>query len=288
MFKIEKAYKKDFERVYPCLERFEDLGLGNSKEEWRRIFDKYWETPEDFCGYMLLKDGQVKGYLGLIFSYRIYNNQLEKFCNFTTWIVDKDCRQQSLLLLLESLKLKDYIFTNFSASPTVAEIMKRLKFTEFEIHEQVAFPVPNFRLKKHDYGCEFDLAKIRSYLNENERVIFDDHAQFDCEHLLLKSDKNYFYLILKKTKRKNMPFIQVQYVSEFERFAKCLENSVTKICVHLKVLGIMVDERYLNGYRLSKSFQYSPQQKMYFRSDSNAVNKNQIDMIYSELVILRW
>lgn len=288
MFKIEKAHTEDFERVYPCLERFEDLGLGNSKEEWKKIFVKHWETPEDFCGYMLLKDDQVKGYLGLIFSSRIYNGKIEKFCNFTTWIVDEDSRRQSLLLLLEALKLKNYTFTNFSASATVAAIMNRLKFTEFEIHEQVAFPVPDFRVKKHGYSCEFDLAKIRSYLNEYEQTVFDDHRQFNCEHLLLKSDENYFYVILRKTKRKNMPFIEVQYVSEFDNFAECLENLVVKICVHFKVLGVMVDERYLNGYRLQKSFRYSPQEKVYFKSDSDALNKNQIDMIYSELVILRW
>ena len=284
MFKVERATTKDFERVYPQLQKFNSAEL--SKEDWKRLFVNYWKSPEDFCGHILVKDGAVKGFLGLIFSNRIYNGEVHKFCNLTSWIVDEDCRNQSVFLLLEALKLKDYTFTNFTASQTVAVLVKRLGFEEFEVNQQIIPPIPKFALKKRACACEFDLQKIRSDLNVNEQTIFDDHQQLDCRHLLLKSNDGYAYVILKKTHRRNIPIAKVHYISDAGYFVECAEKFVVKICLRLKVLGVMVDERYLGGYRLRRSIRYPQQRKGYFKSNSKTLNKNQIDTLYSELVVL--
>jgi len=284
MLKIEKATTEDFERVYPQLQKFDTAEV--SKEDWRKLFVKYWKSPEDFCGYMLVKDGEVKGFLGLIFSRRILDSEVHKFCNITSWIVDEDARSRSLFLLLEMLKLKDYTFTNFSASDTVAAVLTRLGFKEFEVSQQVLFPVPNLLLQGRGYTHEFDLRKIRERLNENDRVIFDDHQQLECEHLLLKSKDGYAYAVLKKTQRRNIPFAKVQYLSDAEHFAGGIEKFAAKICLRLKVLGIMVDERYLGDYKLRKSIRYPNKQKAYYKSNSETLNENRIDTLYSELVVV--
>ncbi len=284
MFRVEKATTKDFERVYPQLQKFDSAEL--SREDWKRLFVNYWKSPEDFCGYMLIKDEEVKGFLGLIFSNRLFNAEVHKFCNLTSWIVDEDCRNQSVFLLLEALKLKDYTFTNFTASQTVAVLVKRLGFEEFEVNQQIIPPIPNFALKKRNCVCEFDVQKIRPELNDNERTIFDDHQQLDCRHLLLKSNAGYAYVILKKTHRRNIPIAKVHYVSDAGYFVEWAEKFAAKICLHLKVLGVMVDERYLGDYRPRFGINYPHQRKGYFKSTSKTLNKNQIDTLYSELVVL--
>jgi hypothetical protein len=199
--------------------------------------------------------------------------------------VSEDCRSQSLSLLLTALKLKGYTFTNFTASPTVASILSRLGFTEFEVHQQVLFPVPYLRLKRRGWVCDFDPAEIRGRLNEHDRTIFDDHQHFDCEHLLLRFDERYSYLVLKKTKRKNMPFAKVHYLSHAENFIEAIESLMTKICLRLRVLGVMVDERYLMGHKFGTSMRYPHQRKAYFKS-SSPLDVNRIDTLYSELVVL--
>lgn len=284
MFKVERATTEDFERVYPQLQKFNTAEV--SKEDWRKLFVKYWESPEDFCGYILVKDGEVKGFLGLIFSNRLFNGEVYKFCNMSSWIVDEDCRNQSVFMLLEALKLKDYTFTNFSASDTVAAVLTRLGFKKFEVNQQVLFPVPNLLLQGRGYACEFDLQKIREQLNENDRVIFDDHQNLGCEHLLLKSKDGYAYVILKKTQRRNIPVAKVQYVSDARRFVAGIEKFVLKICWHLKVVGVMVDERYLEDRRLRKSIRYPHRLKAYYKPHPETLNENQIDTLYSELVVL--
>src|SRR6185295_4394220 len=197
MFTITKAVSEDFERVYPLFQGFEDSPI--AKDDWKKIFVLPWQTEEDFCGYLLQKDGEIKGYLKVIFSRRILQGKTEKFGNMTSWIVTEDCRGQSILLLLELLKLKDYTLTNFTASETVAAILRKLGFEEFSVDQRVLLPVPAFRLPRRDSFCDFDEQVIRKTLTRADLKIFEDHQQLNCRHLLLHSADGDCYLVLKKT-----------------------------------------------------------------------------------------
>jgi hypothetical protein len=283
MFTIRKAVSADFDQVYPLLSGFGDSPI--AKESWRKIFVPPWPTSEDFCGYVLLQDGAVKGYLGLIFSQRMLNNKAEKFCNMTSWIVNEDCRSQSLKLLLEVLKLKDYTLTNFTASPTVATILSKLGFTEFAVHQRVLLPLPRIAFTRRGQRCDFDAGLIRSKLSGADLRIFGDHEGLDCRHLLLQSDRGDCYVVLKNTERKRLTWAKVHYLSNAAVFHECMESLLAGICFRLRVCGVMVDERYVEGYRFRASVGYPHQRRAYFKSNS-VVDKNLIDTLYSEVVIL--
>ncbi len=284
MFTIEKATVEDFERIYPQLR--ECFGDAMAEAEWRKLFVTRWDSPEEFRGYMLLKDGEVKGFLGLIFSRRTLDGRVEKFCNMTSWCVSEECRGQSLSMLLAALKLRGYTFTNFTASPTVAAILSRLGFREFAVHQQVVLPLPTLRLSGRGCACVFEPEKIRARLGESDRAIFDDHQQLGCEHLLLSSDEGDCYIIVKKTWRKHLPFVKVHYLSRADVFAACVERMAAKICLRLRVCGVMVDERYLRGRELKRSVRYPHQRRAYFKTGSNALDETRIDTLYTELVVL--
>lgn len=281
MFAIRKATSEDFERVYPLLQSF--AGSPIPKATWRKIFETPWPTDEDFCGYVLQKDNETKGYLGLVFSRRILNGRTEKFCNMTSWIVSEDCRSHSLPMLLKALALKDYTFTNFTASPTVAQILLKLGFKEFPVDQLVFLPVP--RLGAHENSCVFELNSIRPHLQGEDRRIFDDHQSLNCQHLLLQSDRGNCYLLLKKTTRKHLKFAKVHYLSNIEVFHASIESLTAKICIRLKVFGVMVDQRYLGGRTFTGARPYPHQRKGYFKS-SSLVDDKVLDTVYSELVVL--
>jgi hypothetical protein len=283
MFKIEKAVSDDFERVYPLFS-----GFGGSpipKPRWKKIFDSPWSAEEDFCGYLLLKDGEVKGYLGLIFSHRRIDDKPQKLGNMTSWIVSEECRGQSLLLLLEALKLKDYTLTNFTASPTVAAILSKLGFKEFRVDQRVLLPVPPLSLSQRGVGCHFELQSIGSKVSGDDLKIFEDHQGLNCQHLLLESANGDCYVVLKKTKRKRLSFAKVHYLSNAKVFHDCMERLATKISFRLGVFGFMVDERYIQGQKFRRSVHYPHQRTAFFKS-SSAIDENQIDTLYSELVAL--
>jgi hypothetical protein len=278
---VERATTKDFERVYPLLLDFNIARL--SRENWRRLFTNDWQDPEGYCGYLLVQDGDVKGYLGLLFSTREINDRVEKFCNMTSWIVRAECRNQSLRLLLELLKLKEYTITNFTASPTVAAILRKLGFAEMKMDQRLVFPFPGLGLSQSRYCCSADLEQIRQFLNPGDQAIFDDHQGFNCRHALISNDAGYCYLVVKNRVYRHLPFARIHYLSNRALFFEALDSVRTGLCRKLKIAGLMIDKRYLGTrmLRFSRDYQGGP---AFFKSKSLA--KNDIDTIYSEVVLL--
>jgi len=280
---MEKAVSEDFERVYPLLLDFKSPRI--HREDWRTLFTNNWQSPEDYCGYLLLQEGEVKGYLGLLFSKRRINGRVEKFCNMTSWIVREDCRSQSLRPLLELLKLKDYTITNFTPVQMVPAILKKLGFAEFKTNQCLLFPVPGFAPAKSTYRCIFAIEKIRPELDDSDQAIFDDHQGFNCRHVLISAGDDYCYLVLKNKVHRHLPFARIHYLSNRNLFLEAIDSVRTKVCLKLKTAGLMVDERYLgaNTFRFSREYQGGI---AFFKSNSTTIDRNDIDTIYSELILL--
>lgn len=280
--KILKARGDDFERVYPLLQ---DFGISRiTKDHWRRVFTKNWDSPFDYCGYLLEQGSEVKGFLGLLFSERTINGRPETFCNMTSWMVKQESRGHSLKLLLEALKLKDCTFTNFTPSTGVANILKKLGFVDLQSGEQILLPVPGFSSKRTSYRCVVDLDEISERLSETDRKIFTDHRNLDCRHVLISDGENYCYLIVKNRSHKRLPFARVHYLSNPELFAASIDALRSNLCWQLKVAGLMVESRYVDGRTFSYSRTYPQQCPAFFKSES--VSARDIDTLYSEMILL--
>ena len=284
---IQKAVSADFERVYPLLLEFNVPGI--TREDWRRLFTNDWKSPEDFCGYLLLDHGEVKGFLGLLFSTRTINGKSEKFCNMTSWIVRDQYRGQSLRLLLEALKLQNYTITNFTPSQTVNTILKKLGFADLKTSQRILFPIPSaalsrLRFSRSQYRCIFDLEKIRQSLSESDQTIFADHQNVPCRHVLIAAANDYCYLVLKNKVHRHLPFARAHYVSNRPLFLAAVDAVRSKICWKLKVAGLMIDERYFGDGTFSYSGGYPQQCPAFFRSGT--LGESEIDTLYSEMILL--
>lgn len=279
---IAKALESDFERVYPLLLEFRVPGI--TREDWKTLFTPAWKSPEDFRGYLILKDDVVEGFLGLLFSTRTIKGNLEKFCNMTSWIVHDDYRTQSLRLLLEALKLRNYTLTNFTASQRVAAILKKFAFAELPTSHQILFPIPSPSLNHSRYRCTVDPEEIRRELDEQDRLIFDDHRSLPCRHVLISSGSDYCYVVVKNKVHRHVPFARAHYISNRSLFQEALGSIRNKICWKLKVAGLMVDERYLDGVLFNYATSFPQQCLGFFKSAT--VERNHIDTLYSEMILL--
>ncbi len=56
---------------------FSDAHLTPS--DWRYLFEYRWDREEDYCGYGLFDGQKVTGFIGLIFSKRVIDQQEERF-----------------------------------------------------------------------------------------------------------------------------------------------------------------------------------------------------------------
>ena len=250
------------------------------------MFVNHWDTDEGYFGYVMVDDDRVVGFLGLIFSRRSIKNKVHKFCNMTSWIVEKEYRGKSLFLLLPVLRLKSYTLTDFTPSREVYAILKKAGFQEFETHYRLVFPFPN--ISKLWSSCEliFDRDIIERELNQKDYQIYKDHQFPHCYHLMIKSKYGECYLIMGRMVRKKFPFFiaQIYYISNLDVFRKCIGIVGFKICFRIKTFALYIDERFLGEKRILFSKKMALKKPRMYRSD--ILSGEDMDSLYSESVIL--
>jgi hypothetical protein len=279
---VRKALAKDFEKVYPLFQEFNNSR--STKEDWRQLFINHWDTQEDYFGFLLIDRDKVVGFLGLIFSNRLINNKIEKFCNLTTWIVKKEYRSESLLLFFPLLELKEYTITNFTPSKQVYLILKKFGFKDIETDMKLIPPIPAIGFLNRKCSIEFDKDIIRDYLSNGDLKIYYDHLKLKSIYLLIKSRDENCFIIMNKTKKKMLSFAKIHYVSNLDVFLKYISKVNVKICLCLKVCGLLIDERYVRGHEIRHLIRIKRPQPTVFKSES--LKKGEIGTLYSELLVL--
>lgn len=283
MSEIRKARYEDFERVYPLLTQLRVPGI--EKEDWRQLFVNHWRCPEDFCGYLLIDRDEVVGFLGTIFSRQTIGDKPYKFCNLSSWVVRPGYRAESLLLLLEVLKLKDYTLTDFTATKDAYVILKKMGFEDGESH---LICVPFFRSSLRPLAVRFLLEdnkdEIGRHLSGKDAGIFHDHADFKCHHVLLRIGGQQSYLILTRIVKKGIPFAMVHYVNNVSVFMDGLEQILARVCWKLKAAGLLIHEGSLQGRKMKYSIRIRLKQPRLFKSES--LKREDFNALYSECIIL--
>jgi len=284
MADIKIIRRDDFEQVYPFLKGV-DPKANIPKEAWSRLLCPNWVINEDYCGYALIENGMVVGFLGYIFSSRKINDRIEKFCNLTTWYVNEEHRDQSMVLLYPFLELEGYTLTNFTASSRVVKILKSLGFSTLD--NRTVFLKPNllslFKLKSKA-SLIFDGPQFESFLSDDEKRIYHDHKPYGCFHVVIQSESGNCYMVMSRLRRGRKPFLTVRYLGNAQVFGLYGEGVVLELLLRLKAFYIRIDERLLRGVQLDLGIiQQSEVEKLY-KSDTLA--PGDVDYLYSELILL--
>lgn len=286
MILLRKALAEDFEGIYPLFQELNSPDI--TKEEWRQIFLKHWDRDEDYFGYVLIDLDRIVGFIGLIFSRRSIDGKPRKFCNYTSWVVKKEYqgRGLGLSLILETIKLTDYTITNLTANIKTVAMFKRLGFKELETNFKILIPAPSLNIFSDNCRIETDTGRIKGLLSRDALKIYKDHSGFNCIHLVIQSGHGNSYLIMKNTKRKKMPLAQIHYISDLDVFLKCLSAAMVKICLRLKIFGLLIEERFLKGHKVRYAITSRlPHPLKLFKSST--LEKDKItDNLYTELFIL--
>ena len=281
---IRKATRNDFENIYSLILNEHD-NKNNVKEDWKNLFENHWCKPDDFFGYVLIDNEIIIGFLGTVFSYRMINNKLYKFCNLTTWVVNKEYRHSSIQLLFKVLKLKNIVFTAFTPSITAGAIYRALGFKEIE-NELIIIPF-FLSLKSIFHKCiiEYREKIINEYLDKKEKIFFKDHLYYNCIYLLIKSFDGYCLIIGTRSKIKHIPFARIHYISNLTLFQSYHSLVCLNVSLKFKVYGLIVEGRYLQNCKVSKLSIHRklPFPTMY-KSDLNEILE--IDTLYSEFFLL--
>jgi hypothetical protein len=279
---VRKAVAKDFEETYPLFEKFKNPRL--LKDDWRQLFVDHWQSNEGYFGYVLEDEERIVGFLGLIFSRRILNGKEVKFCNITSWVVDAKFRNQSLSLFLPVLKLKDYVLTIHTVSKETYAVARKLGFENLESHLRIILPLP-------PVSTWFTFCEVKindKHLNETLKgealQAYFDHLSFRCFHVLIRTHLGECYLIGTRVYRKKLSFFQIHHISNPKIFSKFAGRIAMVVCLQIKTVAMVVDERFLQGNAVILSKVWPLPYPRVYKPDS--LMQNDIDLLYSELPVL--
>jgi hypothetical protein len=304
---VSKAYPEDFERVFPLLEKFENPDF--SKDRWKKLFCKYWESGEDNIGYVMSDVDIVVGFIGTIFSARIINGKHEKICNLSSWIVLPEYRSQSLLLFNDILKNKEISVTSFTSIPAAIKILSRLGFKTLDTCYYWYWN--NKLVGKNKIQYTSDPLEFEKLLSVEQLKIYHNHLPFNASHFVFTDSKdscytifrvknttlrtllsnrfvNYMNFVLRKTLGvnflgRNTRVARAMYISNtafFNKFIYRINNVVAK---ELNVSGVTMDARFCSGSKKLFRYKSCPYISLFH---SLRLSPAELDGLYSELFIL--
>lgn len=307
---VRPATLSMFEDIHEVL--LDSFGPGKiQKADWRRLLDYDFEAmpgadlrrvrtpkvgtaasaavqlvatppePERSPGWVLIDGGSVVGFLGAIHSRR--GN--ERFCNLTAWGVKKSHRTASLELLVPVLGIKDSTVTNLSPSPFTVGVFRRMGFVPLEDSTVIIPPVLP-QLAPKGYELLTDRRSIESVLSSDDLRIYRDHASYACTHLVFAGARDYSYVVASKTRFRRYPATFIYYRSNPELFG-ALAGPMQRAFLRMHRTPIsIVDSRLTKGAALRGCFKRTLMQPRLYRPAPGAPKREDIDTLYSELLLL--
>lgn len=275
MTEIRKAYRSDFERLTPLFSGFRNPP---PRQHLMNLFRPRWNSPEMHCGYIMEEDGRAVGFLGTIFSRRPTPRGEQTFCNLSLWHVLPEYRSESLLLLMQVLRMQDVTITNFTGNK-VAPILRKFGFRQVDERFMVALPLPAFSVRT--VVLLDDPAAMRPYLSGPALQVLDDHTGLPCHHLMIRKGAGVCHLLYNLVKKKGLPVLQVLYLSDADFFFQNLGAVCARICFSMKLAGVMVGDHLVGDRFLPGALWVKQKEAHLFRSQ--CLDRYDIDLAYSEI-----
>jgi hypothetical protein len=285
MVTLEKIDSSLFPNLYDSF-LIDDDPLSD-EQDWRNVFDYPWDNGEGHCGYALLDDGKVVGMLGMVFSERLINGSINRFCNLHTWWVHEDYRGQSLRLLNPLLKLDGYTITHFTPCDTIRAITKKLGFQQ--LCSQLKILLPNSRIHRKR-ACElpeliYDADEIAENISGHNKRIMLDHRPYGCGNLMVREEGECCYLLYTHVVRHRLPYCHIHYVSNRDLFLKHERAVRASLLKQHPARFVAMDTRLVSDMALPLSFNFwAPAHAVYKSAD---LRPEQVDNLYSDVVFLK-
>ncbi|MFP7755201.1 hypothetical protein ACLG6S_11215 [Thermodesulfobacteriota bacterium B35] len=283
MVTVRKATLDLFDQIHPLLLHFRDARL--DRDQWRRLLSRRWSRHHDHCGYVLMKEGRVVGFLGTLFFERTMEGTEHRFCDLFCWIVPPEHRHHSLLLLFPVLKLQNTTVMSLTPSGEASVILAKFGFRVLETHRVILplFPLPvrcrGVRLVRGD-------DELRRRLHGQDLVLLRDHEQTGCHHLLLEAEGGGgCYVVANTIRKKGIPFTQVYHLGDPVLFTRGLPLLQRFFLRRDHTLFTLVDRRLLAGCRPRPAHEQTLRYPRLYRPAGPEPAR--IDNLYSELLLLR-
>jgi len=268
----------------PAVAEFMHVGMSSNRPaaEWQRVMTPPWDVGQPNHGFLLRANGKVVGAYLAMYSERVIDGRLTRFCNLGAWCVAEGHRANGLRMLRTLLRQKGYIFTDLTPNPTVVELNDRLGFARLDTTTAL---VPNTPWPVRRRGVRvIDRAnEIERSLTGNELAIYRDHVSTAAHHAVLAKNGENCYVMYRRDSYKNLPlFATILHVSSPDLFRNCAPHFYRYLLLHRGIPATLAESRVV-GHKPAKSVAVPGRTRMYLGED---LAPTQIDYLYSELTCL--
>lgn len=236
-------------------------------------------------GYILMKDKNIVGFLGTIFSKRPIKEKIIDHCYLHSWIVLERHRLEAFKLILPIIK-KNIFISTYSPIKSLMGLYKKLGFEESQFFSKFVLSFSFLRLKTYNLNYSDDISFFEKFLSKKDRLVLRDHISTDTKKLFIYFNKdvhdNIFIIVKRKTKKLIFSILELMYISDFKKFRSNEKQIGYELLRRFKPILFKFnnterDEIFSNNYFLKKIVK----KKVYYL---NKPLNFQFDILYSELL----
>jgi hypothetical protein len=256
----------------------------NDAVPWERCASAPWAGRSPNHGFMLRDGSRVVGALLALYSERLVDGRVERFCNMGSWCVHPDYRARSISLLRALLAQDGYHFTVLTADVGPQEILAWSGFRPLDTSAALIphLPWPN-PLGRTRISSDPDV--IGSTLVGTDLELYRDHSEaLAADHLVLVRGGESCYVAYRKSTFRNRPVALLLHVGNPDLFHRALLPLTGHLLVRHRLVATLA-ELQLIGRRPRASFAVNNWPRM-FRSAT--LDPGCVDYLYSELACVPW
>ena len=189
-------------------------------ERWRRLFTYDWQAHRPDFGRVVDRDGEVVGCLAAVYSERVIEDRLERFCKPCAWYMRKDVRREGAGLGLKMMQhltadlTRHYVINTSSAHTT--NLLRRAGFADLDAEKYVwtrESAAATAMRRKIDVIT--DPATIDRLVDAAERRLIKDHAGLPVNAILVRHADGQTLIVLAETvKGGGERWLDVLYASD--------------------------------------------------------------------------
>lgn len=281
-------------RNYPWMSTQSDVFIS----KWiSPILTYHWQNdslstfPQNNYGIIILDNDTVVGFLGFIYSTRIWNKTPYRYANASTWAIDDGYRIYMFKAMKMAMKDMD-IISDFTACQAVESSMInvfKFKYLDQKIFKFFPFPYIG---KSHIILQPIDT--IDDIDNSIIKMEFQDHQQYEikCVKFSLNTSNTTNIYIFYKYEIKHKPYrgtrktVTILKISDSKFASNFAFEWIWKLLRYEKATSIEIDSRFFGQHEIKYPFYYKikPTNRLIL-NHTNAAKPN-IDFLYSEVSML--
>jgi len=172
-------------------------------------------------------------------------------------------------------------FTALTPAPAVIPMLEAMGFARLNTRKIELPPLLHVdTLRERGVLISFDPEKVRRSLDDEQRLIFDDHARYECLLLSATVGSEHAFLVVKRRAGGKIAYSEILYCSNPALLARHLERIKLAILRRQRTLRLVCDEGLLPEQPRGRSFVTS------YLYRSPLFTASELDKLYSELVLL--